>query len=146
MAISKESIKSLHAAAAHHGLISSGNRDKLLALVFEQTGKERVRDLTEREGAAIRARIRTLGKGSVPGMIRPGQIRKAWKLLYLLCEMDPREGVSARARMAGAIKAILKIEAPKAGDLFRWIDEKMGARLIEGLKRYAGSAGKKKDR
>ena len=143
MGLDKEKIKRLHAMAARNGLIVSGDRSDLLALVYGQTGKEHVSELTDREFTEVYRKILTMGKSNVPGMMPKEQIRKAWALMYRLCEMDPREGVSVRARMAGAIKSILKVDAPKYGDLFRWIPAASGNKLIEGLKRYRDSAGRR---
>lgn len=146
MGMNKEKIKRLHAVAARNGLIVSGDRSNLLALVYGQTGKEHVSELTDQEFAEVYRKILTMGKSNVPGMMPKEQIRKAWALMYQLCEMDPREGVSARTRMAGAIKSILKVDAPQYGDLFRWIPVTIGNKLIEGLKRYRDSAGRRQQR
>lgn len=144
--IDKSKIKRLHAAAARSGLIVSGDRSNLMALIYEQTGKEHVSDITDDEYVNVYSRIVTMSHGSVQGMMRKPQISKAWAIMYELCDLNPREGVSARARMAGAIKCILKIEAPMFGDIFRWVPEAMGRKLIENLKRYVNTERHKQER
>lgn len=146
MSLNKDKIKRLHAVAARNGLIESGDRSNLKALIHAQTGKEHVSELTDKEFAAVYSKILTMAKGSVPGMMRDAQIKKAWALMYQLCELNPREGVDVRMRMAGAIKTILKVEAPQCGDIFRWVPETMGRKLIENLKRYVETERRKHER
>ena len=146
MSLDKEKIKRLHAAAARNGLIVSGDRSSLIDMISGMTGKEHVSDLTDDEFTEVYRRILTMGKSNVPGMMPKEQIRKAWALMYQLCELDPREGVTARTRMMGAIKTILMVEAPPFGDIFRWIPVTMGNRLIEALKRYVRTEQRKQQR
>lgn len=146
MALSKEKIKKLHAIAARNGLIVSGDRSDLLALVHGQTGKEHVSDLTDKEYGAVYARILTLGKKDVPGMMSSKQVGKAWALMHQLCEIDPCENTDAKARMAGVMKAALGIDVPRVGDIFRWVPEKTGWKLIETLKRYVATEERKQER
>ncbi len=143
--ISKEQIKKIHAYAARLGMIHGEDRDKLHSFIYAQTGREHVSDLTEAEADTV---IKTLtpmllqqSRVQIPasGMMSEEQRRKAWAVMYQICEVDPREGVSAGVRMLGVIRKLLgrdvALKAP-----FAWISEEDGVKLIEQLKRYLASA------
>lgn len=142
MAIDKGKIKELHALAAQNGLIVNGDRSDFKALVLAVCGKDSVSKLNDKEYAAVYSRILSASKTAVPGMMSCGQIKKAWAIMYQLCDVDAND-TPVKMRMAGAIKAILHVDIPNVGDIFRWITYKQGNKLIEQLKRYLISAKNK---
>lgn len=146
MSIGKEEIRRLHAVAAHSGLIVGGDRSDLKSLVHSISGKDHVSDLNAEEYRKVYASILSMGKSDVPGMMRETQIKKAWALLYELCEIDQRDNVTPKARMVGVIKTVLGVDVPPEGDIFRWVPEKSGRKLIEKLKQYVASEQRKQER
>ena len=146
--------KTIYGIARSMGISEPGNReDGLHLLVAGITGKgslkelsyreaaDVIQELKKRQGHAPKPRKRAEEPG-VPGMMTPGQKRKAWALMYSLVEMDQE---AAKATPGERICAIIKMElhidcVPK--DPFRFLDFKAGNNLIEILKGYIESTGK----
>ena len=161
-AITKEQIKRVYALGAGAGLLERGSKeDNLHSLVYGQTGKASIRALTVAEFQTVeRELLRLMQLGNrmvplkqegrrrqdapeaVPGMMTQEQQGRAWRLVYRLCELEPRQA-TAGERMCGAIRKILEIQSG-VEDPFRWVDFDAGSKLIEQLKRYVRSAERRK--
>ena len=161
--INKSQIQRVYALGASIGILESGNKeDDLHALVFSLTKKASISGLSEAEfktverelqermrygnrTAPLKTRTNTrkteTDTDEVPGMMNKAQQKKAWKLIYELCELDKRQKTPGE-RMCGAIRTILEIDA-RVEEPFRWINFQDGGKLIEHLKRYVKSAEKK---
>ena len=134
------------------------NSEELHILVNGVTGVASIKDLNKSQTYSViqelNERIKLSGSSApaktskpkkeeviVPGMITPNQKKYCWKMMYYLCELEPRNATEGE-RMCGAIGKILGITAdPK--DPFKWVSFEQGRDLIEGLKRYVYSAEKK---
>ena len=80
-----------------------------------------------------------------PGKMNEGQQKKAWALIYKLCQLDPSDVVPAE-RMKGAVKKILGMDIlMDCKNPFRMVSTEQGAKLIDTLKRYVSSVQKKRD-
>lgn len=151
-------IKKIYAAAGALGMTEAGSHeDALHLLVAGMTGKESVKALTYREAQAVIGRLMELGGGqgpkkagkgrehpSRPGGVTSGQQKKIWALMYELQKYDPEPSpASLGERLCAVIKKELKTDAI-ARTPFAWVDYQAGNHLIEVLKGYVKTAGKKR--
>lgn len=157
-AITKEQIKRLYALGSGLGLVGRGRDDLLHALVLGMTGKESISSLIEDEFMQVQRELlnrmrlanrqlpepkaRKQQSPSPAGMMTREQQALAWRLVYRLQELDPKDRLSCAApgeRMCGAVKKILGVHAD-VKEPFRWVNFAQGQQLIEQLKRYVRSA------
>lgn len=145
--------QTLYAIAANAGLVEHGNKeDAFHQIVYGVTGKTSVKDLTNHEMKLVENEIRNRCKSSsdkiknqesIAGMMSPAQQSLAWRLMYQIQGYDIEiSDKSVGARLAGAVRKILKISASDTEPL-KWVDAENGTRLIVALKRYVKSAEKK---
>lgn len=77
------------------------------------------------------------------GGITADQQRKVWALMYQLRDLDAEpNGKPLGERLCSIIKKELGVEA-RPQNPFVWVDFKAGAKLLEVLKGYIGTAEKK---
>jgi hypothetical protein len=161
-AITKEQIKRIYALGAGAGLLERGSKeDDLHALVYRIAGKDSISALAGSEFHTVERELLKLmqlgnrqtplkregrrrpdAPAPAPGMMTLEQQGRAWRLIYRLCELEPRQA-TAGERMCGAVRKILGIEAGVEAP-FRWVSMEDGSRLIEQLKRYVRTAERKK--
>lgn len=147
--------QTLYAIAANAGLVEHGNKeDAFHQIVYGVTGKTSVKDLTNHEMKLVENEIRSRisesvssdkikNQASIAGMMSPAQQSLAWRLMYQIQGYDIEiSDKSVGARLAGAVRKILKISASDTEPL-KWVDAENGTRLIVALKRYVKSAEKK---
>lgn len=142
--ISKEQIKRLYALGSRLKLVKSGDKnDNFHALVYAETKKESVRDLTESEFKSLEKHFLLQLNPSeyVPGKMTKKQQGKAWKLLYEIIKLNPRDQTAGQ-RMCGAIKQNFLVDVDVRNP-FKWLTFEQGNALIEQLKRYKKSAERK---
>lgn len=155
--ITKEQVRRIYALGAAAGMVESGSHDDTLhAMVAVITGKDKVSGLTEKEFEAVqrellskirysnrteplKSRKKDNQRATAPGMMNAEQQGKAWKLIYILRDMDTGSTATAGQRMVGAIKKILGVDA-RLENPFGWLTQAQGAALIDQLKRYVRSA------
>lgn len=161
--ISKEQIKRIYALGSVVGILESGNKDDdLHNLVYSLTGKESIKALSEtefkkvenalmenmkiyRDNKAPKPRAKSKDD-AVPGMMTKEQQSLAWRFIYRLIELDPKDNsATAGERMVGAIRKILNVHADVKNP-FVWVTFDQGIKLIEQLKRYVRSAEAKAKR
>lgn len=148
--------KTIYGIGRELGICEPGNReDDLHLLVAGITGKGSVKELTYREAADVIQELKKrqgpyapkpqkpAGEQGVPGMMTPGQKRKAWALMYSLIESGQEASKAMPGeRLCAIIKKELHIDGiPK--DPFRFLDYKAGNNLIEALKGYLKSEARK---
>ena len=139
-------IKSLYGLADKAGLLDrQADEDPLHVLVRRLTGKDSIKKLTRSEYFKVRAEVEAFVGGQkrehTQAGVSPEQVKKAWKLMYRLVELDEDSkfaGVSAGKRMQGAIKKVCKVDAPLE-EPFRFVSAQQMHLLIEQLKRYVDS-------
>lgn len=153
-------IRKIYAIGHTLGIVGSGSgEDELHALVGGMTGKGSVKALTYAEASQVIARLeglqgekaspKPIGKRNgehreQPGGVTNGQQKKIWALMYELKRYDEvANDVTLGERLCKIIKKELKIDA-MAKDPFVWMDFTQGDKLIEILKKYIGSAKRKK--
>lgn len=152
-------IRKIYAIGNALGITSSGSgEDELHTLVGGVTGKDSIKSLTYQEACAVIARLEELqGKTaspkpgnrktkeheSRPGGVTSGQQKKIWALMYELKKYDevPND-VQLGDRLCAVIKKELGADAI-AKNPFAWISFEQGNNLIEILKGYVKSAGKR---
>lgn len=152
-------IKKIYAIGHALGIIGSGSgEDELHVLVDGMTGKDSVKALTYAEAGDVISRLEELqGKAASPtpsrkrqvehkenpGGVTSGQQKKIWALMYDLKKYDAvPSGAALGDRLCGIIKKELGMDAA-AKDPFVWMSFQQGNKLIEILKNYVASAGKK---
>ena len=156
---SKALIKSIYAIASSLGIKGNDHDDNLHLLVYSMTGKESIKSLEDYEARQVYYELkRQLGNDDKtksyqkkkkpidipPGKMTEGQQKKAWQLIYKLCEVDPSD-VPAPIRMQGAARKILDRQLNmNNNNPFRMISVAEGSRFIDTLKKYVESAEKKK--
>lgn len=146
-----EITKKIYSLAAVCGMVKSGSHeDGLHDIVYRETGKSSVRDLTEAEARTVIRELQTYLQISQlqppPGKsnISSEQTRLAFRLIHRLAELDKvPSAASPRERLAGVIFKVLGVNPPPNGDLFEGLSEEQGSRIIETLKRYVRSAERK---
>lgn len=143
----------LYAKAAVLGMVDHGSHeDAFHQLVFGLTGKESVKELTEKEFRKVENELNLRLRShksepkqkpqEVPGMMTAAQRNMAWRLMYTLVALSPSKASEGK-RMAGAVKKILGITSSPKEPLM-WVTREDGSRLIDTLKRYVRTAQKKK--
>ena len=143
----------LYAKAAVLGMVDHGSHeDAFHQLVFGLTGKESVKELTEKEFRKVENELnlrlrshkseRKQKPQEVPGMMTAAQRNMAWRQIYTLAALSPSKA-SEGERMAGAVQKILGITSSPKEPLM-WVTREDGSRLIDTLKRYVRTAQKKK--
>ena len=150
--ITGKQIKMIYSLASGIGINNNTHDDELHILIYSRTEKESVKDLTKSEASGIISELKQL-KGSVksikyvdvpPGRMSKEQQDKAWRLIYMLCEIDKSEA-PAGERMKGAVKKILDMDINMKNKApFRMVTVRQGSILIDNLKRYVSSAERKK--
>lgn len=150
--ITGKQIKMIYSLATSIGINNNTHDDELHILIYSRTEKESVKDLTKSEASGIISELKQL-KGSVksikyvdvpPGRMSKEQQDKAWRLIYMLCEIDKSEA-PAGERMKGAVKKILDMDINMKNKApFRMVTVRQGSILIDNLKRYVSSAERKK--
>lgn len=149
-------MKQIYAIAGAMGMTERGNpEDQLHLLVEGMTGKTSVAALTGREAELLIGRLCALQGNqapakrrreppSRPGGVTPAQQKKIWALMYELQKYDQEPAaVSLGERLCAVIKKELGVDAVPRKP-FAWLDFKAGNRLIEALKGYVESAGRKR--
>ena len=149
-------LRKIYAIGNALGINATGSGDELHTLVGGVTGKDSIKSLTYHEACAVIARLEELqGKTAKPGNSRPkehgsrpggvtsGQQKKIWALMYELKKYDevPND-VQLGDRLCAVIKKEFGADAI-AKDPFAWISFEQGNSLIEILKGYVKSAGKR---
>ncbi|MCD7812119.1 MAG: regulatory protein GemA [Ruminococcus sp.] len=152
-------IRKIFAIGSALGIKGSGtDNDELHALVAGVTGKDSIKSLTYREASEVIARLEGLQGKVAPyrpkagkpkehpersGGVTSGQQKKIWALMYELKKYDevPND-VPLGDRLCAVIKKELGADAV-ARNPFAWVTFKQGNDLIEKLKRYVASAGKR---
>lgn len=136
--------RKLYAIATELNLVERGNpEDPFHQTVYRITGREHVSELTEKEEKAVLKELleyRETEKN--PQRISLSHRKKAWALIYKLCDLDP-SGAEASERLCGAIEKILNTSSFRRNP-FRWMKERDADRLIETLKGYVKTAKNKK--
>ena len=157
---SRQLIKAIYAMGTSLGINGGSREDNLHELVSAVTGKESIASLTDREARQVQNELMRRMKGNIrpksacydtkhmnipPDKMNEGQKKKAWALIYKLCELDPSDAAPSE-RMRGAVKKILGMDIlMDCKNPFRMISAQQGVRLIDTLKRYVSSVQKKRD-
>lgn len=136
--------RKLYALAAELSLVERGNpEDPFHQIVFRVTGKEHVSELTEKEEKEVLTELLEQKQmAENPEKIGVRQQKKAWGLIYELCEIDPSEAKPAE-RLCGAIEKILNTSSFRR-DPFRFVKRHDAGKLINTLNGYVKSAKNKK--
>lgn len=146
-----ELTKKIYSLAAVCGVLKSGSHDDgLHDIVYLETGKTSVRELSESEAKRVIAELQGYLRVSTPepppakAAVSNEQVRLAFRLVHRLAELDPKHlAASPRERLAGAIFKVTGIIPKRDGDLFEGFSEEQASQLIETLKRYVRSAERK---
>lgn len=149
----KEHTRRLYAAASVLGLVEHGSLDdNFHILVHRITGKYHVSHLTETEAGKVEAELNRMlvsqglykpkQREDIPDMMTGKQQAMAWKLTYILAELDGNTETTVSQRLAGAVRKTLGVTAPPS-DPLRWVRKDDGIKLIEALKKIATNAEKK---
>lgn len=135
--------RKLYALATELNLLERGNpEDPFHQIVFRVTGKEHVSELDEKEANEVMTELLEIKQqNEYPDKISVRQQKKAWALIYKLCELDPSDADEGD-RLCGAVKKILKKSSAKS-DPFRWVKEKDASKLINTLDGYVKTAERK---
>lgn len=158
--IQKWQIKMIFATGHSLGIVTAGSREDDLHLLVEGiTGKDSVKELSFHEANAVIAKLRNMKRPQAspqpqrpdwkehkqrPGGITSGQQKKVWYLMYELKKCDEvANNVALGERLCKIIKKEMKLDA-LAKDPFTWMTFSQGNTLIEILKKYLGSAQKKR--
>lgn len=138
--------------------ISKGSRDdELHALIYRETGRYGVSELSASQGQQLLQVLRSMTAKlkpqpapkatkkehpETPGGVTADQQRKIWRLMYRLRDANP-SGVGLGDRLCAVIRKQIKVDCtPK--DPFRFITFAQGWKLIEALKGIVASAEKGK--
>lgn len=152
-------IRKIYAIGHALGIVDPGSGgDELHVLVDGMTGKDSVKSLTYAEAGDVISRLEGMQGKAVspkpsrkrqaehkekPGGVTSGQQKKIWALMYELKKYDTAANeVALGDRLCGIIRKELGMDAA-AKDPFVWMSFPQGNRLIEILKNYVASAGKK---
>ena len=143
--IDKRKIQTIYAKSRKLGICTANTEDdELHTLIYGLTGKEHIRDLTDRD---FRLVMDELDKRSAPLSVNitESQERYIWRLMYTLIEFDgphpPAKEI--RKRLIGALsKATGKTINER--DIFAGFTKNDARKAIEQLKRYIATAQRKK--
>ena len=146
-AATKKQIRCIYVIAAKCGLVERGNKeDNLHTLVYRLTEKESISELTEEQAAAVIRRLKdeeaNAAHAEAKAYISEAQIKKIFGLTYELAALSPSEA-KVKDRLCGIISKELGIKVNPRSDIFKGFSERQGAKLIDALKRYVGSAKRK---
>lgn len=159
--IEKSQIRDIYALGASLGMVDKGQSshdDALHSLVMGITGKVGVSELNQGEATQVITELinRMRLNGNTPAKSNPrqdgkasngmteGQQQKVWHLMYELKNLDTaRSTATLGERLCGIIKKEIGFDATSK-EPFKWLNYTHGSLLIEALKRYVSSAGKKK--
>ena len=146
-AATKKQIQCIYVIAAKCGLVERGNKeDNLHNLVYQLTEKESISDLTEDQAAVVIRRLKdeeaSAADAESKAYISQAQIKKIFGLTYELAALSPSEA-KVKDRLCGIISKELGIKVNPRSDIFKGFSERQGAKLIDALKRYVGSAKRK---
>ena len=140
----------IFALAKKAGMLGKQGNEDLHALVNSVCGKDSLKELTNRDYAAVIKELQSRAgtsntykaksKGNSKGMTE-GQERKIWRLMYELEELSPSSAALGE-RLCGIIKKEFKIDATSKSPL-AWFSFNDASKMIEILKRYVSSAEKK---
>lgn len=151
-------IRKIYAIGNALGIKASGGGDEFHALGGGVTGKDSVKSLTYKEACAVIARLEELqGKAAFPkpgskkprehknrpGGVTAGQQKKIWALMY---ELKKYDAVPNDVRLGDRLCRVIKKEFggdAVARNPFAWLTFEQGNNLIEILKGYVKSAGKR---
>lgn len=134
--------KKIYAIANALGYVDSKDKenDVLHMIVYAQTGKESVKDLTHNEAELIIAYLEQKQSHMSVESMSQGQKKKIWALMYRLKELDEIEDTTpVGERLAGIIKRQFDVKSTPQR-LFTYLDREDGNKLIEILKHYIESA------
>ena len=126
----KEHTRRLYAAASVLGLVEHGSLDdNFHILVHRITGKYHVSHLTETEAGKVEAELNRMlvtqglykpkRHKDIPDMMTGKQQAMAWKLTYILAELDGNTETTVSQRLAGIVRKTLGVTAPPS-DPLRW--------------------------
>ena len=169
----KELIRKIYALGSELGIKGKGHDDLLHELVFGITGKESIKELTDKEARSVltelykrrssdpdynkgkerdRAKARRQKKKledeeiGYNGMATPGQQGYCKALVFQLCEADPNPDASYFDRLKGAIEKVCGTNIIPKDDPFRCVSQEKCAALIEFLKRSVTTAERRAKR
>lgn len=156
--IEQNQIRKIYAIGNALGIKGSGAEDELHTLVSGVTGKDSIKKLTYNEACEVITRLENLQGRSAspkagsstpkeyksrPGGVTAGQQKKIWALMYGLKEYDAVPShVSLGDRLCAVIKKEFGVDST-AKNPFTWLTFAQGNSLIEILKKYVESAGKR---
>lgn len=148
--------KAIYAFGSFVGIRENGNsNDKLHNLVYAETGRSHISELTYDEAEKVIKRLKEIMRGQPthakrtakdsPSGTTRGQQQLVWHLMYTLVGYDECPAMASLGeRLCGIIKKQLHIDAsPK--EPFKWLNYREGSRLIEILKKYIASIEKRLD-
>ena len=146
----QDKIRKIYGLAKQAGMSGEQGNEDLHALVNSVCGKDSLKELTNRDYAAVIKELQSRAgtsntykaksKGNSKGMTE-GQERKIWRLMYELQELSPSSAALGE-RLCGIIKKEFKIDATSKSPL-AWFSFSDASKMIEILKRYVSSAEKK---
>lgn len=147
--ISKEEIKKLYGIAASAGLVDSSNHneDGFHQIVYQVSGKNSVRELTQEEYRKVKSRLREytmLTDENTDGMITIRQKRKIYAQMIELSELSPSEK-SRDERLCGIVRKTLKISSFPSEPL-KWVKKKEATKLIQIIGFYIETERNKRER
>ncbi|MDR1629884.1 MAG: regulatory protein GemA [Oscillospiraceae bacterium] len=131
--------------------------DNRHAIMERITGKESLKNLSEKEAWSVIYELRRLQNGAAPQIGRPatkkhtevpggateGQQRKIYALMYELIDYDMApSSATLGERLCGIIEKELKLNATPQKP-FAWLKYKDANKLIELIKKYIASAKRK---
>lgn len=140
-----EKLKMVYGLAKKAGMTGRQGNEDLHALATSLCGKESLKELTEKEYAALLQELRKRAGTTVKASkgITKRQINKVWQLMYELKKYDQKPSETALGdRLCGIIKKELGIDALKK-EPFIWLTYSDGSKLIEKIKKYIDSAKKR---
>lgn len=145
--IDARKVQTIYAKGRSLGMCASGSPgdDELHTLIYGLTGKEHVRNLTDREFRTLMDEMDKRSAALPSASITESQERYIWRLMYTLIEIDgPHPPANEiRKRLSGALsKATGKTINER--DMFAGLTKNDAKKAIEQLKRYISTARRKK--
>ncbi len=119
---------------------------KLLGNAFSDFIRESISELTEEQAVAVIRRLKdaeaNAAHAEAKAYISEAQIKKIFGLTYEPAALSPSEA-KVKDRLCEIISKELGIKVNPKSDIFKGFSERQGAKLIDALKRYVGSAKRK---
>lgn len=134
--------KKIYAIANTLGYVDRKDKDNdvLHMIVYAQTGKESVKDLTHTEANLIIKYLEQKQSHMSVESVSQGQKKKIWALMYRLKELDELPNTTpVGERLAGIIERQFEVKSTPQR-LFTYLDREDGNKLIEILKHYIETA------